>query len=82
MYFYTIHYILKLLYTAKMSNLNPKCKFKTNSPTPIAEKPISVKLAKNLDAYVRSLPDRTEWLRKAIARQVEEDLAAEKSKSA
>lgn len=34
---------------------------------PMAEKPISVRLPLKLDEYVRSLPNRTEWLREAIA---------------
>ncbi len=33
----------------------------------MAEKPISVRLPLKLDEYVRSLPNRTEWLREAIA---------------
>lgn len=66
----------------KQGNPNPKYKFKTDSLSPVAKSCISVKLDKEHDKYVRSLPNRTEWLRKAIARQVEEDLAAEKSKSA
>lgn len=43
---------------------------------PMAERPICVRLSKIEDAYVRSLPNRTEWLREAIAekRQREESL--------
>jgi hypothetical protein len=32
----------------------------------MAEKPLSVRVSVELDQYVRSLPNRTEWLRAAI----------------
>lgn len=40
---------------------------------PLADKPVSVKLPLNLDEFVRSRPNRTEWLRNAIAAQAERD---------
>ena len=40
----------------------------------MAEKPVAVRLAKELDAYVRSLPNKTEWLREAIAEKYQRDL--------
>lgn len=40
----------------------------------LAEKPVSVFLSKDVDQYVRSLPNRAEWLREAIARAVQHDL--------
>lgn len=39
----------------------------------MAEKPISVRLPVNLDKKVRSLPNRTEWLRRVIAEAVERE---------
>lgn len=32
----------------------------------MAEKPLSVRVNAEVDAWVRSLPNRTEWLRKVI----------------
>ena len=43
---------------------------------PVAEQPISVKLPLSIDSFVRNLPNRTEWLRRAIAAQYERDMAA------
>jgi hypothetical protein len=40
---------------------------------PVAEQPVSVKLPVSLDEYVRSLPNRTEWLRQAIAEKLERE---------
>lgn len=59
-----------------MGNSNPKIKMVPVYDEPMAEKPISVRLSKIEDAYVRSLPNRTEWLREAIAekRQREQNL--------
>ena len=34
---------------------------------PVADTAVSVKLPRSLDTWVRSLPNRAEWLRKAIA---------------
>lgn len=55
-------------------NPHPKHKYTSFNSEPMSERPIAVRLPIRLEDYVRSLPDRTEWLRKAIARQVEEDL--------
>jgi len=41
-------------------------RFQPTGAEPLAEKPISVFLPKGIDAYVRSLPNRAEWLRRAI----------------
>ncbi len=54
-------------------NPNPKNKFTQVYDEPVASRSVSVKLPLDIDAYVRSLPNRTEWLRKAIAAQVERD---------
>jgi hypothetical protein len=57
-----------------MANPNPVCKFQPKNKEALAKKPVAVRLTKDLDAYVRSQPDPTEWLRKAIAAQVERDM--------
>ena len=56
-----------------MGNPNPKYKFKSNYAGEVAGKPISVKLPVEIDAWVRSLPNRTEWLRQVIAEAVERE---------
>jgi hypothetical protein len=55
---------------------NPKPKHKYTSPyeEQMAERPLSVRLPAKLDAQVRSLPNRSEWLRQVIAEAVERDL--------
>ncbi len=57
-----------------MGNPNPKYKFKNDQVGEVARRPISVKLPPDLDAFVRSLPNRAEWLRQAITDKVEKDL--------
>lgn len=42
---------------------------------PMAEKPLCVRLTKVEDEFVRSRSNRTEWLRQAIAAQIEKDVA-------
>lgn len=39
----------------------------------MAERPLSVRVTAELDKQVRSLPNRTEWLREAIAEKLERD---------
>lgn len=55
-------------------NPNPKHKLTPVYDEPVADSPVSVKLPISLDEYVRSLPNRTEWLRAAIATQAAKDL--------
>lgn len=47
----------------------------TGAPV-MAEKPIAVRLPVEIDAAIRAMPssERSEWLRKAIAAQLERDL--------
>ena len=40
----------------------------------MAEKPLSVRVEADIDAYVRSLANRTGWLREAIVEKYERDL--------
>lgn len=39
----------------------------------MAEKPLSVRVNAEVDAWVRSLPNRTEWLREAIEAKYERE---------
>lgn len=57
-----------------MSNPNPNSPIKRIYEEEMAAAPLSVRVSADFDKYVRSRPNRTEWLRKAIARQIEEDL--------
>lgn len=53
---------------------NPLIYAKPLEDKPMAETPMSVRLPVDLHEYVKSRPNRTEWLRAAIAAQVERDL--------
>ena len=57
-----------------MANPHPTYKLTPLYGEAMAEKPVAVRLAKELDAYVRSLPNKTEWLREAIAEKYQRDL--------
>lgn len=48
-------------------------RYKTTCTEKLARKPVSVMLPERLDREVRSLPNRTEWLREAIAEKLERD---------
>ncbi len=50
-------------------------RFKPAGEECLANAPISVVLPKDLDTYVRGLPNRSEWLRDAIAQKRANDLA-------
>lgn len=41
---------------------------------PMGEQPLCVRVAAEVDLYVRSLPNRTEWLRSAIEEKWQRDL--------
>lgn len=47
---------------------------------PLAAKSLSVRVSVELDAWVRSLPNRTEWLRKAIADAYEKEIESQQTK--
>lgn len=53
---------------------NYRTRFKLDPNKEPVQSPVAVALPLELDKYVRSQPNRSEWLRNAIARQVEEDL--------
>jgi hypothetical protein len=61
----------------KMANLHRDSKtgrFVDGDGEPMAEHPICVRLPKDLDEAVRALPNRTEFLRDAIARALSEQV--------
>lgn len=64
-----------------MANPNPTYKYKPLYGEPLADTMTSVRLPLDLHQYVRSLPDRAEWLRKAISEAHQRDIAG-KEKSA
>jgi hypothetical protein len=41
-------------------------RFQPQGDVPMAKQPITVRLPEDIDTIVRSLPNRTEWLREAI----------------
>lgn len=52
---------------------NEKTRFVRTSATPLAKTPVSVFLPLEVDEFVRSLPNRTEWLREAIKEKLERE---------
>ena len=52
----------------------PISRFESPYEKPMAEKPLSVRVEADIDAYVRSLANRTGWLREAIVEKYERDL--------
>lgn len=64
---------LFLVYKQTVPNPNPTYKMKPVYEEPMAEKPLSVRVTAVVDAYVRSQPSMTQWLREAIAEKYERD---------
>jgi len=63
-----------------MANPNPSHKIKPlYGDEPLAQRPLAVRVSAELDAYVRSLPNMTEWLRQTITAQVERELQEKKN---
>ncbi len=59
-------------------NPNPKQKLKPRIyEQTMAETPLSVRVDIETAAYVRSLPNRTEWLRRALAEAIVRDHEAQ-----
>lgn len=56
---------------------NERTRFVSNSAVPLAKKPVAVMLPIVVDEYVRSLPNRTEWLRRVICEAVEREKLAQ-----
>jgi hypothetical protein len=59
-----------------MANPNPTYKYKHLYGEPMSEQSLSIRVPLTQDKYVRSLPNRAEWLRRAIADAYERDMAA------
>lgn len=51
-------------------------RFKPTGEEPLAERPVSVFLPRDIDEYVRALPNRSEWLRQAIVEAVQREQAS------
>lgn len=62
------------MYTQEEKPKKPISRFSSPYEKPMAEKPLSVRVEADIDAYVRSLSNRTEWLREAIAAKYKQDL--------
>lgn len=53
-----------------------KTRFKEHPTEELAKKIVGVALPIKIDEYVRSLPNRSEWLRKAIAEAYQKEVGA------
>ena len=63
-----------------MSNPNPKQKLKPfYGDEAMAKNTISVRLPKYLDAYLRTLPNKMQWLREAAVEKWQREQAARDS---
>lgn len=49
--------------------------YKPLGDQPLRRNPVSVKLPPDMDDYVRSQPNRNQWLIAAIAKQIQEEKA-------
>lgn len=65
---------LNSMYTQEENKKKPISRFESPYEKPMAEKPLSVRVEAEIDAYVRSLSNRTEWLREAIVEKYRRDL--------
>ena len=63
--------------TAKRKKHLEEHGYKPLGDQPLRRTPVSVKLPPELDEYVRSLPNRNQWLIAAIAKQVEVEKQAQ-----
>jgi hypothetical protein len=70
------------VYTQENNKNKQISRFESPYEKPMAEKPLSVRVEADIDAYVRSLANRTEWLRQAIAEKYERDLQEKGEKPA
>lgn len=68
------YYTTNLMYTQEEKQKKPISRFESPYEKPMAEKPLSVRVEADIDAYVRSLANRTGWLREAIVEKYERDL--------
>lgn len=63
------------VYLQTVANPNPTYKLKQLYDQPVADQPVAVKLPVELDAWVRSLPNKSDWLRRVIAEAYERERA-------
>jgi hypothetical protein len=52
-----------------------------NSSDPLADNPVQVRLSKSVDAAVRAVPNRSEWLRRVISEAAQRELMADQDAS-
>ncbi|MBD3884454.1 hypothetical protein IFO70_22180 [Phormidium tenue FACHB-886] len=59
-----------------MSNVRPDhlTRFRPTGAVPLSDRPVSVKLPVSVDAFVRAMPEPSEWLRRVICEAVEREL--------
>lgn len=62
------------MYTEGENKNKQVSRFESPYEKPMAERPLSVRVEVDIDTYVRSLSNRTEWLRQAIVEKYERDL--------
>jgi hypothetical protein len=48
-------------------------RFQQQGTVPMAKQPVTVRLPEDIDAIVRALPDRNQWLRSAILEKLDQD---------
>lgn len=58
------------------TELQKKAQFKAISDRNMSSKPVAVALPTEVDEWVRSLPNRSEWLRKAIVDAYEREISS------
>lgn len=64
-----------------MANPKPTYKLKPlYGNKPLSANTITLRLPVEIDEFVRSLPNRTQWLRQAIAKAYEEEMKANESR--
>lgn len=58
-----------------MSNARPNhsTRFRPAGATPLSDRSVSVKLPVEVDAFVRALPEPSEWLRRVICEAAEKE---------
>jgi len=61
---------------ANEQNLKPFPRGDSTSD-PLADNPIQVRLSKSVDAAIRALPNRSEWLRRVISEAAQRELMPE-----
>lgn len=60
-----------------MANRNPVCKLTSPNPEPLSEQPLTIRVPLTIDVWVRSLPNKTEWLRQVITEAYQREIKSE-----